>query len=124
MANQLKGEIEVSLGGKKLLLRPTFEGLLEIEDKAGCGISKILATFAKKEWTLRHVAAVICGGLHHYVDPKTNMPRYPLEVVGPAIMKQGMMHFLSPAVILLSKAVNPEYEEGEEPKKEEAGSSE
>lgn len=126
MANKFKGELEVSLGGKKLTLRPTFEALVEIEDKAGVGLSSILRNFSKAEWTLKQVAAVIYGGLSHLKDSRSGLHTYPFEVVGELIVAHGMKDYLQPAVMLLSKAVAPDAQEegeGESEKKDEAGSN-
>lgn len=117
MANRLKGDIDIELGGKKYLLRPTFEGLLEIEDKAGVGLSQILHRFINKDWSMKHVAAVIYGGLLHYGEKAPSF-----EEVGKKIVADGVKSFLTPSVILLSKSISPDKEEEDEPspKKEEA----
>lgn len=115
MANRLKGDIDIELGGKKLLLRPTFEGLIEIEDKAGTGLSQILHRFVNKEWSMKHVAAVIYGGLFHYGEKAPSF-----EQVGKQIVAQGVSKFLAPSVMLISKSIAPDKDEQEpfEEKKE------
>lgn len=42
MANELRNEVEVELAGKKLLLRPTFGCLLEIESRTGKSIMQLV----------------------------------------------------------------------------------
>lgn len=120
MANRLKGDIEISLGGRKLLLRPTFEGLVEAEGRAGVGLSVILRNFAKSEWSLKHIVSVIAGGLYHYGDPKLSF-----ENVGNEIVSEGMKEFIMPAVTLISKSVSPVKGDAEEEpeKKDEPGLS-
>lgn len=120
MANQLKGEIEIDFDGKKLVLRPTFEGLLEMEDKAGLSISAILQKFVKSDWSFRMISAVIYGGLFHYVDPRSGERTYPYDQVGSIIISTGMKKFMLPALKLISTSLNPAREDGEDaPEKKE-----
>jgi len=117
MANKLKGEIDITLGGKKYVLRPTFEGLVELEEKAGAGLSQILYRFSNKDWSMKHVAAAIYGGLFHYGEKAPSF-----EEVGKAIVADGVTSFLAPSVRLLSKSISPDKDEEEvaSEKKEEA----
>jgi hypothetical protein len=110
VANRLKGEIEIKMNGETLVLRPDFDGLLEMEDKAGMGLSAILRRFVAQDWSLKLLTAVIYGGLCHYGDPE----KHSFEKVGRAIVKSGLKHFTIPALSLISTSVNPDSEKAKE----------
>jgi len=63
MANKFRGETEIEIGGVKYLLRPTFEGLLEMEDKAGCGLMDLVNSVSKSKISTRHAIAILFGGV-------------------------------------------------------------
>jgi hypothetical protein len=112
VANRLKGEIEIKMDGETVALRPSFEGLLEMEDKAGLGLSMLLRRFVAQDWSLKYLTAVIYGGLYHYGDPE----KYSFEKVGQAIVKSGLKNFTVPAMALISTSVNPDSAKAKEEK--------
>lgn len=56
--NSFVGEKELNLCGQSLLLRPSFEALVEIESKSR-PLTQIVSAFAKGDFKIMDVAAII-----------------------------------------------------------------
>lgn len=63
MANKLRGDVEIKLGGETVILSPSFEGIVECEMRAGIGLAGILTRISRHEAGLRDVVPLIYGGL-------------------------------------------------------------
>jgi hypothetical protein len=63
MANKLRDELELMVGETKYVLRPSFEGLLEIEDKAGMGLLEIMGNMSTGKVSAKLIVAIIYGGI-------------------------------------------------------------
>jgi hypothetical protein len=69
MANEQRGETTITLGGETYTLRPTFEALAEMEQKAGCGIIVLMRRFLKDhqggtfDFSTRDVTAVLSSAI-------------------------------------------------------------
>ncbi len=64
MANKFRGEVIVTLGGTEYLMRPTFEAMVEFEDRAGATAYEMLgAAVNKNHFPIKHVAAAFHAGI-------------------------------------------------------------
>jgi len=64
MANKHRGEIELTLGGRTFLLRPTFEALVEFEDKSGMTAFEALKSLLESQRApAKAVAAAFWAGI-------------------------------------------------------------
>ena len=61
MANRLKGESDLKLGDKTLLLRPTFERLVELEDGLGEPLIKTMTRLGDGDIGLKQTAMILSG---------------------------------------------------------------
>ncbi len=106
MANKQRGDIPIEINGRKLIMRPSFEAIAEIEDKTGesfmdlasdvLGMAREFKTRAigqrsNKGAKIAHMAVIISEGIRaggEFVDKET---------VGKFIIQNGMAGLL-PAV--------------------------
>lgn len=64
MANKYRGELEITLNGKQFTLRPTFEALVEFEDKAGMtAFEAMKAMMERQAAPIKAVAAAFWSGI-------------------------------------------------------------
>jgi hypothetical protein len=83
MANPLRGEARVEIGGKDYTLRLTNNVRCEIEKMLGDGIPAVLARWAEGKWTDTEMRALFWGAL------KTRHQRVTLQEVGDLIDEAG-----------------------------------
>lgn len=116
MANRMRGEVEVDLGGKKYTLRPSFEGILEMEDRAGVPLMTVLKMASEKALSFKVATGVVYGGLIGAGERNLSF-----EQVGALIVKGGLPSYFTPIARLISSAILPPSDEPikeEEAKKE------
>ncbi len=99
MANPDRGEVEVKLGGKTWTMRPTFQGLREVEHKTGLGVMELARRFGEGKASLDHVAQVLAIGVRAAND---DAPDY--EQIGEMLVRQGMNDVLVPIIVFLASA--------------------
>jgi hypothetical protein len=63
MANKQRGEVEIKLAGETLKLTPSFEGIVECEERAGVGLSGLLSRISDSKAGLRDIVPLVYGGL-------------------------------------------------------------
>ena len=64
MANQYKGEIKGSLGGKERTFRLTFDNIVNIESRSGKSIMDITNALATNSYSLKDVVIVFHEALN------------------------------------------------------------
>lgn len=113
MANKFRGEVEVELGGKKLLLRPDFTGLVEAEELSGKGLNEMAGDFARGKMGIKTAAALVYGGL-----VGAGNGDYTFKQIGEMIQKHGLQRFTVELGRILFAAMNIE---SKDEKKEDQG---
>jgi hypothetical protein len=88
---QLLGQIRIELGGKSYDLRPTFEGLLVLEDRANKTLSEVFDNFVKGKVGVRDISAVIYAGLYGANGNKN--PSMSYEEIGNLVIQAGVASF-------------------------------
>lgn len=63
MANRLRGETTLALGGETFTLRPTFAAIMEIEDRLG-GIVPLATRAAAGDFGLKEVTIILWATLN------------------------------------------------------------
>jgi hypothetical protein len=99
MANSFRGELEIELAGVKYTLRPSFQGLLEIEDKCGCGIMELVHYVSQGKITTKQSVGIIYGGIiggGGVID---------YSELGDLCVEQGMLSVGSSAAVFLGMIV-------------------
>ncbi len=84
--NKQRGEVQVRLNGHEYTLRPTFEALVEIEERLGAGLVPIARRFVDAQFGVREVAGIIAAGI------RGSGQKVP-DDLGPQIVKQGVLSF-------------------------------
>lgn len=112
MANRYRAEQEIELCGKKILLRGTFEGLAEIESRAGISVFKLLLSCRNQTLTLRQATAVIYGGLLGAGKSREDLD---YDKIGQDVVTTGIAKLLIPIYFFIAAAVggNPDNEDNE-----------
>ena len=100
--NKLLGDIEIEIGGVKHRLKPTFEGLILIEEKSKKTLSELVGVFIKAKPGLGDVVAVIYGGM--YGANSNSEPSMSYEQLGNSIMTHGFAHLMGPCATLVASA--------------------
>lgn len=112
MANKVRGEVEVELGGKRYTLRPSFEAMAEAESILGYGVVKVATRFIRGEHGVREVAAMLYAGM-----VGSGAREMSFNEVGAAVVKAGLGNLSKPASQFAFEMLKGD-EEAEEEKKE------
>lgn len=106
MANKYRGELEVSLNGKSYLLRPTFEALVEFEDKAGMTAYEAIRLVTERNAApMKSVAGAFWAGIKAAWAPDGGRcPSY--GEVGAMIQREGLANLLVPYLQFLTNALS------------------
>lgn len=84
MANRLRGESEITLGGVTYRLRPTFAAIMEIEDRLG-GVVPLAVRAARGEFGLKDLTVIVWAALN-----AVEGQRLELAAVGDFILARGI----------------------------------
>lgn len=96
--NSERGEIAIRLGGQEIVLRPTFEALVEIEQQLGQGLVALARRMATRDIGLRDAAVIVRASM---VDDKP-----PLAEVGRRILDQGLVTLVGPLAGFIAGALS------------------
>lgn len=91
MSNPLLGELEIKIGDEKFTLRPTFEGLLEMEARSGSSVAQLSKKIMLGITGIQDATAIAFGGIYGHADGKPNIT---FNELGNKIMKHGYPHLL------------------------------
>jgi hypothetical protein len=107
VANKHRGEVEIILGGKSYTMRPTFEALVEFEDKAGTTAYEVMSALASRQAVgFKVMAAAVWSGIRAGWNEPGRAPSF-IEV-GEAIRKDGIAAVLPAFGQYLSNALTSE----------------
>jgi hypothetical protein len=114
LANKEVGEVEVIIGGEAFTLRPSFRGLVEIEDKAGRGLLEIAKDISEGRANLKDIVAIIYGGVYGALDAGQKMP-VTYDDLGERILKHGYPQLVTPAILFFGNGLKGRQEKKTEP---------
>lgn len=103
MSNPLIGEKEIKICGDLYTLRPTFEGLIEIEKRAGCSIAQLSQKIMIGISGINDVTSMVYGGIFGYTNGK---PDITFNKLGNKIMKHGMVNLLGDCGQFIAAAIS------------------
>ncbi len=109
MPNKHKGTVEIELGGDTYTLRPSFEALIEFEDKVGKSVSEVFEAMQESKASFKIIATAVWAGMMGEAIAQNN-PKLekPWAWVGEMIRKEGLQkHFIS-AYTFVAYSVLPE----------------
>lgn len=107
-ANPHRGEVKVELEGRTLLMRPTFQCLVEIEQTTGRPIMELVRRFADRNFAFSDVTAVIAAGLKGAGAPAAN------ERVAEMVFNTGLLKAALPASQLLFSILKADVADDDE----------
>ena len=111
MANKYRGEVDIVLNGKPFTLRPTFEALVEFEDRSGVTAYEALRDFADKQrFPAKVIAAALVAGIRagYPTDPIMKMPS-PQEI-GRMVQAHGVMECVKMVFQFLNNALSSDMQ--------------
>lgn len=96
-ANNLRGEAELRIEGKTVLLRPSFANLVAAEEELG-SLFSLVERASDGKITLSEIAAL----LWHCLDAE---PRPARDTVGETVLALGLVAATKPVRVLLAQVV-------------------
>lgn len=99
-ANPLRGEALFEIGGKAMLLRPTFQNLVAAEEELG-SLFSLVERASAGTLTVSEIAAIIWHCL-----PEDERP--PRELVGHAVVRTGLVNAARPLRIIFAQVLQGE----------------
>ena len=106
------GTFEITLGGKEYTLRPSFEALVEFEEKTGKAVNEAFQDMIAGKMSFKTIASALWAGIlgeaTYQNDRKMEM-KYP--VVGELIKKDGLQNHVAHASQFFTMALIPEEEQ-------------
>lgn len=117
MTENARQEIELSIGGRKYAVRPTFKTVAAIEQAAGQGCVPLGLKVARSQATLTEVALILNAMVHD--QPGAPTP----EEIGEHLMEDGLFPLIDPVSEFLLRALrgNKEHAKATAKKEKEAG---
>lgn len=103
MSNPLLGELEIKIGDDDFTLRPTFEGLIEIERRAGLSISQLANQIMMGITGITSVTSIIFGGVFGFTEGKPNIT---FNKLGEKVMVHGYANLLADCGQFLAAAIS------------------
>lgn len=99
---KLLGELEIELGGKKHLLKPTFKGLIVCEELSGRTLNELLRLFLSSKAGIKDVSAVIYGGMLGKNGDKA--PPMSFDEIGELVLQTGFHNVLAGCITFVGSA--------------------
>lgn len=99
-ANALRGEASLEVGGRVLILRPSFENLVAAEEELG-SLFALVERASDGALTLKEISAL----LWHCLDGESRPER---ASVGSAVMVMGLVQAIAPVRAILAQALQGE----------------
>ena len=104
MANKFKGEFDITLDGKTYTMRPTFEAMVDFEDKAGSVVNWAKLMGEQTPPSIKAIVAAIWAGIKHGHPVDGRPPSF--SEVGAMVMRDGAMKHAPTFVNFLAKAMS------------------
>ena len=105
MPNPARASFEIELNGTKYTLRPTFESIMEFNDKAGLDIFQAMQKFREdKGLSVKTIVASVWSGIRGE-EIFQNKGNTTFEEIGKQCQAHGFAKCVSLAVEYISKAV-------------------
>ena len=99
-ANAQRGEVEIALGGRRYVMRPSFAAIAEIETRTGQGVIGLARRLASGDIRVSDVAAIVTAGLRAAGEPAK------LEMVGEMVLEEGLASLAPSLGAFLSAAIS------------------
>lgn len=101
MANKSRGEVTITIGGKTLTARPTFQAIASIEGALGVGAFALGQKCVQGQMGVAEMATVLHHGIRA-VHKRGEVPN--VSDLGEMLMEEGMEDFIAPVGDFLLRA--------------------
>jgi len=110
--NKYTGTFEITLQGKEYTLRPSFEAMIEFEDKTGQAVNEAFLEMVEGKMSFKVIASALWAGIKGEALWR-NDPSYELKfpVVGEMIKKDGLQNHVASASKFFTMALVPEEDQ-------------
>lgn len=99
-ANKHRGEVEIELGGKTYVIRPTFQCMCEIEAGTGKGVMALAIAWAARNFGIADAAVIVTAGMKAAGEEGAT-----LQKVGDMIFEVGLANVTAPIAKFLEMAL-------------------
>jgi hypothetical protein len=106
------GTFQITLQGKEYTLRPSFEAMVEFEEKSGKAVNEAFMEMTEGKMSFKTIACAIWAGIlgeAAYQNDKSLQKKF--QVVGEMIKKDGLQNHVSSASTFFTMALIPEDEQ-------------
>lgn len=105
MGNKYIGTVDLKLGERNLVLRPTFHAVVEFEERTGLSIREALTLLAMEKISAKVIVTAIWAGIQGEARAQNN-PSLEMDwgILGELMAKEGYKKFILPASTFLSNA--------------------
>lgn len=110
LPNGLRGEVAFEAGGRRFVLRPSFEALIEIETRLETGLVELAERMTERRYGARELLVLIHAGARA-ADPSVREAE-----IGEAIAQAGLREASLAALAFLSRALGGEGRDSEAPR--------
>ena len=110
--NKFTGTFDITLQGKNYTLRPSFEALVEFEDKTGKAVNECFQEMLDGKMSFKVITAALWAGILGeavWQNDKSKELKYP--VVGEMIKKDGLQNHVASASQFFTMALIPEEDQ-------------
>jgi hypothetical protein len=104
MANAVVGEILLKIGDREFTLRPSFNGLAEIESRADCGILQLAKHISEGGIRIKFLVAMIYGGIVG-ATPDRQKPEITYDELGELVIKNNYISLVPEVVKWFGAAI-------------------
>ncbi len=110
--NKYTGTFNITLQGKEYTLRPSFEALVEFEEKSGKAVNEAFQDMLAGKMSFKTIACAIWAGIKGEAA-YNNAPKDSLKylVVGEMIKKDGLQNHVESATNFFTMALIPEEQQ-------------
>lgn len=105
--NKHRGEVEITLDGRKFVMRPTFQAMVEIEAATGRGLLGLVRRISEMDFGYAEAQAVITAGLRAAGEQATP------DKVGEMVFNTGLAAVAGPVGAFLMGALSGGGQPGE-----------
>ncbi|QEX18493.1 hypothetical protein FRZ44_38000 [Hypericibacter terrae] len=100
IANPERGEVAITLDGRRFVMRPDFEHLVEMEVRTGVGLVELTRRIASGKYGVRDMAAIVTAGLKGAGEERADFAK-----VGAMILADGLTSLVDPVNQFLINAI-------------------
>ncbi|MCH4894008.1 hypothetical protein GO308_12870 [Sphingomonas sp. SFZ2018-12] len=106
-ANEIRGEVEVTLDGQSFVLRPSWEAILAIEKQTGRSVAQLAFAAEAHELTIETLAIIVTECIRAWGKSieRISVQGVQPDRIGELIFSEGLLKVIPRVAIVLLRAV-------------------